>query len=772
MASTIDLISGKAVMDRVQQDKAARDEYKRQQTVDRVTGTEQLRRIDQERQLQQARLTENRQEIIELSERARAVRQGTPIIESTAGVTNRDIIRLRDSQMRQVAVEVNNRQIKEENARIDKLMSSAEYTEENRNVEFSNITEAQANDIREIQEQQRKRGNTQVYESLQRQKQKAIEAEAYLLNREQDYLNDNKVKYATNEYRQREQQQKANIDRFREFTGNARVKEETGLKTRFKNNIRDWNTAVINNNFNSKQIDLSNKLRNKIIPYAPLPQKVKDTIQYKPVTSGLYVTSTAGVVAGGYILGGAAGLATTAKAGAKGYITVKGIQTGVEKGLYYTAPEEQKAIMQRDDFEEAQRYAYVLEEQTLREKSPIKAGVANWAEFTGIRNVKGFNDKEAFEKGIRDYYKDKGLTESQINNAVKIANTQRLGSNLAAPAALISIEATSELTGRTLVSNLARTKTTTFGYNSAGKTFGKAFINSAPSLAQAGFIEGALGYEYSRSSRKQEFEYSRFLRSGLQGSLIASTVGGVIVGGKAASVSKPGTKAGTLGKATEFGANVADLAEKPGDYFADIIQRTGAKVSKKPYYSPVFAPTSTNSFTLSTVPSITTSTSSVAPTATSVSINTETPTVQNTNQGAAFSYNYNTNFESMFETNTNINSNIQTNNPVNTPTSTTSFSPAFTASNNFVPVNTNINTPSNNPSTTAVNVPITIPDKFFPFPNVGFFGGTKGRKRGKKSRIKTRYSASFDAIALGIFSNKKPTKQYYSGNETRPIIIK
>lgn len=44
-----------------------------------------------------------------------------------------------------------------------------------------------------------------------------------------------------------------------------------------------------------------------------------------------------------------------------------------------------------------------------------------------------------------------------------------------------------------------------------------------------------------------------------------------------------------------------------------------------------------------------------------------------------------------------------------------------------------------------------------------------GKPQGKKARIKTRYTASFDAVVFGEFTRRKPTKAIYTGDETRRI---
>ena len=133
-------------------------------------------------------------------------------------------------------------------------------------------------------------------------------------------------------------------------------------------------------------------------------------------------------------------------------------------------------------------------------------------------------------------------------------------------------------------------------------------------------------------------------------------------------------------------------------------------------------------------------------------------------------------FESMFPSTTSTTTNVPaittTNIPtissvfVNVPTITTSMVPAITATDvpaifketAFLDVMTDVQTQQN------VNV-FTPKIPLFYFPGLDLGSGGFGFGRGKK--VKTRYIADFMAYVQNEWTNVKPTKELYTGQERR-----
>jgi len=187
-------------------------------------------------------------------------------------------------------------------------------------------------------------------------------------------------------------------------------------------------------------------------------------------------------------------------------------------------------------------------------------------------------DDKAFERSIRETFRGQGYEGKQLEKAVELAKRERIAALIGESVGLLAAEVGGELTGRLLTSKTGKLTSLV----KTGKP-GLAFIEGAKRIAPPGFIEAGVSELTTQQARLQPFSLKKATEEGLVGAAVAGTIGGFIVGAKAA---KEGTRLRKIGKGVEIGSYFADPPEYFGDKIANFLQ-----AGRKGVGSPVITKT-------------------------------------------------------------------------------------------------------------------------------------------------------------------------------------
>lgn len=231
-----------------------------------------------------------------------------------------------------------------------------------------------------------------------------------------------------------------------------------------------------------------------------------------------------------------------------------------------TAPKDFKGIVGDPRIKEAEKAARAETVGKLRER-----GI-----FTSIVSELPFGERlgeNVFQKELKKELSSMGFKGADLEKAVKATSRQRTSADIGEAASLLGISGIAEGVGRSLVRSTARRGIQTTKKQLTGTLFRKF----APPIAAAGFIEGASQETAQQQARLREKDLKQQL---VMGGLGAGSAG--LLGGGIAAL-RP-TKTG-ISKGIEFGANILDPFEKPGDILADVVGFSSRKITKRPKVS-------------------------------------------------------------------------------------------------------------------------------------------------------------------------------------------
>lgn len=228
-----------------------------------------------------------------------------------------------------------------------------------------------------------------------------------------------------------------------------------------------------------------------------------------------------------------------------------------------TAPKEQKAAKKQKGFTKAFEKAQKAEKQKVSKQSFIKQAAFN---IPGVNFFVG--DAKLFEGTLRQELRKQGLRGRELEAAVNAGVRDRGVNAIAESAGLLGISKTAEKIGR---QNIARVFKSQRGKKIAkdaitGNLFKKTFFP----IAKAGVAEGVAGEVTQQQIRNEDLNIAKIGIFGAAGGLSAGLIGGGI------AALRP-TKIKTS-KAIEFGANVLDPFEKPGDLLQSASERITGRI--------------------------------------------------------------------------------------------------------------------------------------------------------------------------------------------------
>jgi hypothetical protein len=407
-------------------------------------------------------------------------------------------------------------------------------------------------------------------------------------------------------------------------------------------------------------------------------------------------------------------------------------------------------------------------------KIPLRKTREFTREVPFLRDMPFFNkylrNKEAYMSGIskdlspaeRKYVNTLGVTSSVSKDVVSVA---LLGERL------------SEVKGQTKFFNLVKNKPLDIAQKNAFKT---SFKESFKVIQQVAPVEVYSTYIPEKRFLGQEVDYGELAYYNVYGSNLAGAIGGTIVGTQAKFISTNKKGYDWISRSMKLSADIGERgAENIGDWLADFTSPE-TSLTKTSKGIKIYVPTKVNTNIKNPLQSNTkTSNDFLTQFKTNNKINTLLSTESKTNAPSKNNINnrlnnelstniksnnrINTNIKQSIKTPLNINQNINSN--IKQPTNIKNELLTNLPTNTQIPAE--VNTPVNVPINIVVSDKLT-PFPFIPKPNFNLALGLGPGKR-KKNKLKTRYTASFDAIAYGIFTKKKPSKSIYTGDETRAI---
>lgn len=417
----------------------------------------------------------------------------------------------------------------------------------------------------------------------------------------------------------------------------------------------------------------------------------------------------------------APGLAQAGGFGAFGVSAVKGmsaaqvITEGTKSIGANTAPKgQQEFIYNKGQFREAMRAG------KEREFSEPVSGLRSLGRSLPVGRL-AFGNKRLFKEGARDYYAGQGLTGSDLNNAVKAAERQKIFGETGAGLGMAAINTATELVGRASVT---------------AKSSATAVFHG---IGKLGAAEAVSGVMVTKSGRYES--------PGTKEVAVAAAAGYGTAGLMGVAIAKTGPK--TSGGLRTV-ASIMDPYESVGDVSAKGLSKiAGTSGSRIPVttLTGVMVDTGTNTGTQTTA----------------------RPSVQTTARAST-----NINVPSQTRSNVPIQTHVQVpvavstrtsvpvNVPVNVPTRTVT-----TSTRTIIQPGTNtfVNVPTE--TTTQVNIPVaTATAPFLPLSGSSLgplFGSSKKRKR---VRSVTKY---FPSVEAGLFGKRGKKPRVITGVELRPL---
>lgn len=294
----------------------------------------------------------------------------------------------------------------------------------------------------------------------------------------------------------------------------------------------------------------------------------------------------AALIAGGTIAafapvpgGRPAAIAAFTKAGVLGIgastIATETLLTAGEK----TASKEQRRFLESGQFYGARQAAAEAENLAIAEKGFTKSLMF---ELPGGQLYAG--DPMAAKGAVREYYKNLGYSESDINTAVAAYERQRKFGAVGEFAGLLTISTASELAGRQFINTAFKAQTTAIAKKQATS---KLFSIGFKQIGKAGIIEGIGSEVVQQKARGEKTDFGKIAFAGGVGGLTAGTIGGTI------SATRPFKT--TISKGIEYATYIVDPLEKPGDIAADVLEKGAAKIRGTPVIVPTVVDVSAKS---------------------------------------------------------------------------------------------------------------------------------------------------------------------------------
>lgn len=259
-----------------------------------------------------------------------------------------------------------------------------------------------------------------------------------------------------------------------------------------------------------------------------------------------------------------------------GVVTAEGVaisETGkaITEG---TAPAEQKAIAKSAGFDEAIGAGFAAEREALKQEAWYKAIGFEISPYFSTR-------KDVYETTVRQELQKQGFSGSQLEAGVAAAKRQRKGITISEAVANLNVARASEKIGRREVANVL--EKATGEVIPKNRAFVEMFKLTAPSIAQAGAVEGFAQEVTQQKAREQDLNLKSAAIMGGAGALSAGLIGGTIAGTRA---TKPG-----VSKVIEYGTYITDPFEKPGDLAQDLSEAITRRITKKAPRTPVITET-------------------------------------------------------------------------------------------------------------------------------------------------------------------------------------
>jgi hypothetical protein len=411
-------------------------------------------------------------------------------------------------------------------------------------------------------------------------------------------------------------------------------------------------------------------------------------------------------------------------------------------------------------------------------------------------------------RGDKKAYKDKIMSFDLKDSEKKWLESSRLPARFTRDTINVAVfgEVLSELKGRTLYSQSVSKKPLTISsLKSAKGSFGKSFKSGYNVVKRVAPYEVMSTYTTQSAYYGEEFKPGELAAVNVVGSEMAGVIGGTLIGLQGSEIAygslgktKKAKIFNYLGEATKYSVNLGEMgAENIGDFLAnrfdDIFKPRrsviGTTTKGVKIYNPISVKTNVKVNTKTSLPTLNIiesesksnfKTDSSANTLLNTNIKSNTNTQTTTNLLSSINTNTNTQTTTSSEIKTNLptQTNIKVNSNIFAPTKTSTQNNIIAKSelNLLSALQSEIKTPTETTTNTQTQVPVNIvvadkpPFPVFPIPKPKLnFGENLGYNQGSRKTIKTKYTASFDAVISGKFTSKAPTKSIYSGDETRAI---
>jgi hypothetical protein len=372
-------------------------------------------------------------------------------------------------------------------------------------------------------------------------------------------------------------------------------------------------------------------------------------------------------------------------------------------------------------------------------------------------------DKQAYKSALEQEFRAQGLSEAEVQSAVRVALKERESGGIAEIGGLLYISKSSEALGRRYV-------TEKFGELGAkgvviaeSGTGLKLFKYVAPQIAKAGAVEGvstAITQDMTRSQKSKPLQIAGY---GVFGAASAGLIGGTIA---ATQLSKP-----TVSKTIEVASYISDPYEFAGDKAQDLTESVGKRLGKVYPEPKIHKNTPTPAATLSFGVTANTKSNTQAKANSDIATFAPTEVPVNTN----------------VDINTKSNPQIYIKSVVGTKVPTEIFTPVSVPINTKIDTKTNINplidTPVDVPVSVAANIPVNI-NTATPFmrippilplelPRMGGSGAgtTYSKKRyvneiaASSAVLNDLMNSSFNNTEKLLKTNKKPQKTISYGGK-------
>jgi hypothetical protein len=411
------------------------------------------------------------------------------------------------------------------------------------------------------------------------------------------------------------------------------------------------------------------------------------------------------------------------------------------------------------------------QEDIYYEDKPVKGFVREWLPGGAL----AFGNVEKYTEGaISDLSYDQGRTVAPY------FQYRTLGARQGGYVGAILGEMSGELAGRKFTQSFAKNiAPDLIKSKSASQVFWQTAKKTAPQIARAAPAEVAASYTLAQMSQYKEVEPGIIVGGSLIASPPAGAIGGTIAGGYMAGRVTIGTYS-RLGTVTNVLANVADIAELPGDAYTDVMQYgvrravvtpnieafyTSYRVNmpgvmkESDYTGTIFNAEIIAPINLRQRDGVITQTpeKTIVPAATQSIIKDR---VTSTKSDTYMPLPTEIKIKEQIKTDVAMKVDISTQETVQIPESIRMKEEIKETLKE--PIKENV----------RVNVPVTVPDKLFlPILPIGFpfgFGGLGKKGRGMR---RDEYAPDLIAILSGKTTRTKPSRAVYSGQEIRPIYV-